>query len=109
MVKRMAEAGFAEDADGWLAPEGMSHEDFMIIVEGRTRAKPKDHSLAENIKHLFSEADLLQERADAVREQGRVLDAELKRRIEPRVDQWLEGLISSVELLDALVIEKRRL
>lgn len=108
MTKRMKVAGFEQDEDGWLAPEGMNHENFMVVVEGKL-GETKDHSLAESIKELFHEADRLQERADAVREQGRALDEELKRRIEPRIEQWSAGLISSVELLDALEIEKRRL
>jgi hypothetical protein len=109
MTKRMKMAGFEQDEDGWLAPEGMNHEDFIAVIEGNIKVEAKDHSLAESIRELFREADRLQERSETIREQGRVLDQELRRRIEPRVDQWLEGLISSVELLDALEIEKRRL
>lgn len=69
----------------------------------------KDHSLAESIKELFREADRLQEQANTVREQGRALDAELRRRIEDKVGDWREGFISTVELLDFLEVEKRRL
>lgn len=109
MTKRMKEAGFTQDEDGWLAPEGMSHEDFMIVVEGRVRSEPKDRALAESIKEFFREADRLQEQANKVREQGRALDAELRPRIEDKVGDWFGGLISTVELLDFLEVEKRRL
>lgn len=113
LSKKLFDLGFTEDMHGYLAPEGWSHKAFVEAVEevlaDIAHLKSKDYSLSESIKELFREADQLQERSEAVREQGRALDAELKRRIEPRVDQWLEGLISSVELLDGLEIEKRRL
>ena len=108
MTKRLRDAGFTQDEDGWLAPKGMSHDDFLSAIEGKP-VKGMDHSLSESIKDLFRQADKLQKEADIVREQGRILDRELHKRIAPRIEQWSEGLISSTELLDALEIEKRRL
>lgn len=69
----------------------------------------RDYSLAKDIKNLFAKADELQKEADLVREQGRALDRELRKRLEQKVEDWRDELISTVEFIDFIEIEARKL